>query len=187
MGPQLYRYGNEPAAGRIVYAAMLQWGRNFIVTENGKPDEERLNKAVLQWGCNFIVTERSRRRRPHLGNIASMGPQLYHYGKVVLECVQRVRCLASMGPQLYRYGKGTRTSGATTSLRCFNGAATLSLRKYGWCSRPAWGHCSFNGAATLSLRKYGWCSRPAWGHCSFNGAATLSLRKLSRRRTLVGR
>ena len=61
---------------------------------------------------------------------------------------------------------------------CFNGAATLSLRK----SCPGGRGCSrsggrFNGAATLSLRKYARATERRPQRTRFNGAATLSLRK----------
>ena len=112
---------------------------------------------VLQWGRNFIVAER-RRQYKRLDNRhgASMGPQLYRCGKGVgipishawLSMLQWGRnfivaerrvppaarpCLfpASMGPQLYRCGKACSTCSPPMYFSCFNGAATLSLRKDG--------------------------------------------------------
>ena len=110
---------------------------------------------------------------------------------------------ASMGPQLYRCGnREIRYIVVCCNGICFNGAATLSLRKCPrrehnnpWNARLQWGRnfivaeitvflrtmtwmpC-FNGAATLSLRK---CQPVACRTClrtlCFNGAATLSLQK----------
>ena len=112
---------------------------------------------------------------------ASMGPQLYRCGnKAAYRDAVEYVMEASMGPQLYRCGNLRRGEGSNTVLSCFNGAATLSLRKCDGddvaCIRDAglqWGRnfivaemprgrslrppgCSarFNGAATLSLRKY---------------------------------
>ena len=67
---------------------------------------------------------------------------------------------ASMGPQLYRCGNwllAALQEGYLLSCACFNGAATLSLRKLEGSTRAA-KYVSrhrnrFNGAATLSLRK----------------------------------
>ena len=109
----------------------------------------------LQWGRNLIVAEM------RLGT-------------------WRIRSshTASMGPQLYRCGNLEKTSLGRSACRCFNGAATLSLRKSRPCrtqsssARPLqWGRnfivaemssptrmsskstIGFNVAATLSLRK----------------------------------
>ena len=85
---------------------------------------------MLQWGRNFIVAETRRSR-----------------DRVLLPL------RASMGPQLYRCGNSPCASGTPRRSGCFNGAATLSLRKRGPRSRRSSGHTCFNGAATLSLRK----------------------------------
>ena len=61
---------------------------------------------LLQWGRNFIVAETGKRQR--------RGGVGHH---------------ASMGPQLYRCGNGIRMVPAQDIEVCFNGAATLSLRK----------------------------------------------------------
>ena len=86
--------------------------------------------------------------------LASMGPQLYRCGNRNREPKQRrgVR-MASMGPQLYRCGNKAKDNIRWHTNPCFNGAATLSLRK-----RQVWRsgcprYRRFNGAATLSLRK----------------------------------
>ena len=37
---------------------MLQWGRNFLVTEmKGRGSQVCVIKLELQWGRNFLVTE----------------------------------------------------------------------------------------------------------------------------------
>ena len=182
MGPQLYRCGNGPnATKRQISRAELQWGRNFIVAEicpeTRQPDGRvhgfngaatlSLRKragcvgaagaiehasmgpqlyrcgnmvlrktgsrslATLQWGRNFIVAEIG--LGPQLqaaAGAASMGPQLYRCGNVADVRGQLYLLeLASMGPQLYRCGNTSKTSDESTDSSCFNGAATLSLRK----------------------------------------------------------
>ena len=93
--------------------------------------------------------------------------------------------MASMGPQLYRCGNPHAPGlGHRAGRPCFNGAATLSLRKFvhdfgprvdqvGASMGPQLYRCgnlpttrqlwfpvlSFNGAATLSLRKF--CGSPS--------------------------
>ena len=54
---------------------MLQWGRNFIVTESPQPNPARVGMILLQWGRNFIVTERPHAdRHEQTVTDASMGP-----------------------------------------------------------------------------------------------------------------
>ena len=135
---------------------------------------------TLQWGRNFIVAEIAASHRAATRSLR-----------------------ASMGPQLYRCGNDTLYLDAHQNHRCFNGAATLSLRKlYQVTTRRTTLAC-FNGAATLSLRKSGrllsltlpsvasmepqlyrcgngsTTSCGSWNSPSFNGAATLSLRKFN--------
>ena len=112
-----------------------------------------------------------------------------------------------MEPQLYRCGNESWPSAREGTVSGFNGAATLSLRKFGARSRAGGPHDpGFNGAATLSLRKSAVhrsrrTAEGVWLQWSrnfivaeirtgsrvpakrgsipcFNGAATLSLRKL---------
>ena len=85
---------------------LLQWGRNFIVAEIQDLAGGRRLAKKLQWGRNFIVAE------------------MFRYFVV---CSKQV--LASMGPQLYRCGNSPPPRTATSTSPCFNGAATLSLRK----------------------------------------------------------
>ena len=113
----------------------------------------------LQWGRNFIVAE-----------IRTVFQATAMHGQ------------ASMGPQLYRCGNPLTRQFAAAPRTCFNGAATLSLRKCR-CVRPVFrGRACFNGAATLSLRKWKVCRCSLQAMPRFNGAATLSLRKSSRRK-----
>ena len=86
MGPQLYRCGNDGkwAKGLQKYVG-LQWGRNFIVAETWQKKFLNPTRLQLQWGRNFIVAEtaiavyrHAQRRR------ASMGPQLYRCGNVII-------------------------------------------------------------------------------------------------------
>ena len=83
-----------------------------------------------------------------------MGPQLYRCGNVRHGEKHKVpQLVASMGPQLYRCGNAASLAAATQADPCFNGAATLSLRKQFYQHLPWLASTSFNGAATLSLRK----------------------------------
>ena len=83
-----------------------------------------------------------------------------------------------MGPQLYRCGNLVYFHGAHDKYKGFNGAATLSLRKFlRCCPGPPLRMTCFNGAATLSLRKFATAFRDGERRVRFNGAATLSLRK----------
>ena len=157
MGPQLYRCGNEQKAAspdiadaRFNGAATLSL-RKYLVgidlryaaawasigpqlyrcgnVEITHPDKSQL--TMLQWGCNFIVAE-----MPCLGWWGLVAAGWLQWGRnfIVAEMGNSPRCFysnfpASMGPQLYRCGN-TQTlvcSGVLSS--CFNGAATLSLRK----------------------------------------------------------
>ena len=83
----------------------LQWGRNFIVAEIFSSQVDRLPVGTLQWGRNFIVAEISKSVSVQdATGRASMGPQLYRCGNVLLYGYWRLDPLASMGPQLYRCG-----------------------------------------------------------------------------------
>ena len=108
MGPQLYRCGNSqfPIDAPVVIV-LLQWGRNFIVAEI------------------YRIIRPGRRRIP-----ASMGPQLYRCGNRGNRHQPGTGNGASMGPQLYRCGNVTLAGFGGGLYICFNGAATLSLRKF---------------------------------------------------------
>ena len=106
-----------------------------------------------------------------------MGPQLYRCGNLAIFHAFTHLTHASMGPQLYRCGNGAIRTGVYRQWPSFNGAATLSLRKYYQSPYTRYYSTRFNGAATLSLRKSPTGSGPCCGASSFNGAATLSLRK----------
>ena len=109
---------------------------------------------------------------------------------------------ASMGPQLYRCGNFEKLFGYAQRQQCFNGAATLSLRKYATFGRQ----CDLRSNASMGPQLYRcgnmvfvkprlvYLNQLQWGrnfivaeirkkrqskprrNC-FNGAATLSLRK----------
>ena len=136
------------------------------------------SKPALQWGRNFIVAETTFFEPTALKNgLASMGPQLYRCGNTHRRHHRRNRSRASMGPQLYRCGNSARSAACSSGSACFNGAATLSLRKREPGGSPRVRHPRFNGAATLSLRKPTCLLVGLSCANSFNGAATLSLRK----------
>ena len=160
MGPQLYRCGNQSLIdGLETPHTLLQWGRNFIVAEMAGSAMGLLFMAVLQWGRNFIVAEMD-----------------------AIFLFWALHRAASMGPQLYRYGNAQVPLRSSTPRIRFNGAATLSLRKWAAFKLDMyelmplqWGRnftvaettkpsgqftldtFRFNGAATLSLRKHGPC------------------------------
>ena len=121
----------------------------------------------------------TRRRTSRRITPASMGPQLYRCGNSACEQGHYPQSAASMGPQLYRCGNKNESKSILRRTNSFNGAATLSLRKFRRRASPSRHHrrC-FNGAATLSLRKSGTISLGFFISPCFNGAATLSLRKL---------
>ena len=205
MGPQLYRCGNSAPPSTHIVTHLASMGPQLYRCGN----KEDCFTASLDVLASMGPATLSLRKRVHaclhvVPCVASMGPQLYRCGNVehnvnfeeyplllqwgrnfiVAEtrpknCTVPRQMQASMGPQLYRCGNGQPQHEQRASLVCFNGAATLSLRKRDvrLARKPA-NRSSFNGAATLSLRKR---RRGAWRRCSrpcFNGAATLSLRKL---------
>ena len=157
MGPQLYRCGNpRSSTASRPSICPLQWGRNFIVAETTEPKQRdnsqedasmgpqlyRCGNAAgrnpdgraeggfngaatlslrkpadrpavlaripgLQWGRNFIVAETAVASKP-------MTPIWgLQWGRNFIVAETRPRCRPS------------------TSTCCFNGAATLSLRKHG--------------------------------------------------------
>ena len=59
-----------------------------------------------------------------------MGPQLYRCGNDIADVGPIGSARASMGPQLYRCGNLSRGIASHGRCACFNGAATLSLRKF---------------------------------------------------------
>ena len=111
----------------------LQWGRNFIVAEMDAVPVCLVISCLLQWGRNFIVAEIGHNRHCHAGRVpASMGPQLYRCGNEVVQC-GGVGAVAML-----QWGRNFIVAEILTSegskfppYFCFNGAATLSLRKCG--------------------------------------------------------
>ena len=132
MGPQLYRCGNSVVRLRFRSCALLlQWGRNFIVAEI---NQDHLVYEIRATSFNGAATLSLRKcmggLRHEIRTAASMGPQLYRCGNIRKSAATTLNGLqASMGPQLYRCGNATTTTRATRPHICFNGAATLSLRK----------------------------------------------------------
>ena len=131
MGPQLYRCGNLTISFSL---ARLFIRFNGAATLSLRKSNyfflSRTSFYTLQWGRNFIVAEMNLSYQlGYLGQIASMGPQLYRCGNVevyettgdlsallqwgrnfiVAEIdpphdIEPAHLAASMGPQLYRCG-----------------------------------------------------------------------------------
>ena len=215
MGPQLYRCGD--ARAYVIKEAKsgysLQWGRNFIVAETRQsraavnarlilpasmgPQLYRCGDRVV---CCFFPLI--------MWTVASMGPQLYRCGDSALPNLTKSfrRFHASMGPQLYRCGDdGMPNRSSMDYMACFNGAATLSLRRRGSGAQntlisispasmgPQLYRCgdmelsppcnSNQGCASMGPQLYR-CGDQAHSlftaianNRRFNGAATLSLRR----------
>ena len=64
-----------------------------------------------------------------------MGPQLYRCGNSADAQGALPGRVASMGPQLYRCGNFLSDQRRISPMMGFNGAATLSLRKFTWLVR----------------------------------------------------
>ena len=92
----------------LLLAPPLQWGRNFIVAETYRSGSSPKNRFKLQWGRNFIVAETWAVSRPPIEVLRLQWGRNF----IVAETI----------PNMWN----TRTS-----RECFNGAATLSLRKLG--------------------------------------------------------
>ena len=185
---------------------LLQWGRNFFVTEilqdspprprcpgfngavtfslrksNGNAGYLR-GRAELQWGRNFFVTE-----IPNA--ITATLPLLIlklQWGRNFF--VTEISNKQSVGqPSMtpLQWGRNffvteilRSSKGQSRSQNSFNGAVTFSLRKSKIETNDFIERFRFNGAVTFSLRK-STCidSSPISLHLSFNGAVTFSLRK----------
>ena len=156
MGPQLCSCGNAPEPGHVPCRHQLQWGRNFAVAETIHNKDVLRMCYMLQWGRNFAVAETS-----------------------ALVPAPLLESVASMGPQLCSCGNYVHTRGRSAVAACFNGAATLQLRKRDGKTIPLretvslqWGR-NFAVAETVYRIDYTGEAPPR-----FNGAATLQLRKL---------
>ena len=180
MGPQLYRCGNQTVDD---HAQGRHTGFNGAATLSLRKWVNRRRKAgpnpKLQWGRNFIVAEMF--QLSPKGDVvvhASMGPQLYRCGNDDSKVQTSWRECASMGPQLYRCGNLRSFCPLRARLSSFNGAATLSLRKYD--HRPGEDAPLVLASMGPQLYRCGNAHQtpkhPQRGS-SFNGAATLSLRK----------
>ena len=171
------RFASAAVVRRIL---SLQWGRNFIVAETRQPHIRHGCRHTASMGpqlyrCGNAALIRS---SALCSSIASMGPQLYRCGNLKQYVYAWRAVIASMGPQLYRCGNLATYRSLPSPVACFNGAATLSLRK-----RALGPGCLPEGApASMGSQLYrcgnntGAAPQPA--HLQgFNGAATLSLRK----------
>ena len=139
---------------RQIRTMQLQWGRNFIVAEISQPRYSREPRRYFNGAATLSLRKSRPGPGPWLFRLpASMGPQLYRYGNLASSLSPTVK-YASMGPQLYHYGndmaddKPSLTSQVLQWGRNFIVAEMNSPpRPPPWCAR------CFNGAATLSLRK----------------------------------
>ena len=156
MEPQLYRCGNVVAAGNDGPRVLLQWSRNFIVAEirprprrcpsprpaSMEPQLYRCGNNVvsklsvtvscmLQWSRNFIVAE-IMRRNWYLGYSARLQwSRNFIVAEILVNAINAsLFAVASMEPQLYRCGNVHVLGLLVVADVRFNGAATLSLRKY---------------------------------------------------------
>ena len=110
MGPQLYRCGNKITGGRPMNLTVrFNGAATLSLRKSGRKRSRIPIPRPLQWGRNFIVAE---------------------IDLAVIDILDLVD--ASMGPQLYRCGNPRPTKGQMLRVYRFNGAATLSLRKYQW-------------------------------------------------------
>ena len=183
MGPQLYRCGNvivSVLVVELVVASMgpqlYRCGNMFVVEIDGSIHH------TLQWGRNFIVAEMFHKLTgTPLCIIASMGPQLYRCGNyTTIAHLPYTYHELQWGRNFIVAEMQVLRAFPASIFHCFNGAATLSLRKcrMSQSTRPATSR--FNGAATLSLRKSQVSGDADPRQTCFNGAATLSLRKFVR-------
>ena len=155
MGPQLCSCGNRVKERQPEYSVCrLQWGRNFAVAETYWLLGEDQAAVLASMGPQLCSC--GNRRGQHFvcgGGGASMGPQLCSCGNAFVGPGFCYVGEASMGPQLCSCGNGTADWRTLPSTRCFNGAATLQLRKQRLAMTLKVLCTCFNGAATLQLRK----------------------------------
>ena len=84
----------------------LQWGRNFRVAERWADETSSWSESVLQWGRNFRVAERAQR--------------LY---------LSDLLCTPLQWGRNFRVAESSISAMPASAPGCFNGAATLGLRK----------------------------------------------------------
>ena len=179
MGPTFSLRKYCSAGGTQCERHLLQWGRNFFVTEIARARWTAFPVQALQWGRNFFVTE-------IWEYVWSKKTDAYFNGAVTFS--------------LRKYG--WRFAGSTPTCSNFNGAVTFSLRKFPSCvvmkrksPKLQWGRnffvteirsfsktfgwivLNFNGAVTFSLRKFSKSVLQGSERGHFNGAVTFSLRK----------
>ena len=97
----------------------LQWGRNFIVAETSSCSRH----AGAARPCT-----RFRVRFNGAATLSLRKPSKFCTSHIY-RCGNSIAYYASMGPQLYRCGNCRPTPNHAPRRVCFNGAATLSLRK----------------------------------------------------------
>ena len=120
MGPQLYRCGNVPVwVAENVALISFNGAATLSLRKCAGEDGGLPLSQMLQWGRNFIVAE-------------------IYFG--IARICQQWR--ASMGPQLYRCGNLLCVTGTMSTMKRFNGAATLSLRKSVCGSRNVLNPCT---------------------------------------------
>ncbi len=95
----------KPMPQKTRHQARLQWGHNFSVMEIQWRNNADRCFWWLQWGHNFSVMEiKEVIDLLRIVLLASMGPQLFSYGNIVLLSKVYIDPRASMGPQLFSYG-----------------------------------------------------------------------------------
>ena len=129
--------------------------------------------ATLSFGTGFTMRSR------HTQYLASMGPQHYRCGNLIKGFTAISNHLASMGPQHYRCGNTSTGEARAPRTPCFNGAATLSLRKRGYkpLSYKTMTELQWGRNIIVAETQLKWC--PFALKYKLQWAATLSLRKRS--------
>ena len=112
-------------------ANLLQWGRNFIVAEIVTEALGLIPRQLLQWGRNFIVAEICRTGdTSFIFTVASMGPQLYRCGNPAQSMPWYGKITALQWGRNFIVAEISPYTSKTQHISRFNGAATLSLRKF---------------------------------------------------------
>ena len=157
----------------------LQWGRDVIVAEIGATVPSDPDTKELQWGRDVIVAEirrcrwrvalaearfngaatlssRKSKRKPR----KPLPPKPLQWGRDVIVAEIAERPASKRRNRRLQWGRDVivaeipRTRNRSASADGgFNGAATLSSRKFYRCGRAPHVRRGFNGAATLSSRK----------------------------------
>ena len=179
MGPRHYSRGNDIVG--LAQSALkdeLQWGRDIIVAEilyRGSSDDGYSRASMGPRHYRRGNRARDNAETPERES-ASMGPRHYRRGNGALMSYRKaakklqwgrdiivaeisLRLVASGVNNLLQWGRDiivAEMHPATPPPRAtqrFNGAATLSSRKFTHARKEQFGMNGFNGAATLSSRK----------------------------------